>query len=531
MRWREHIEPGLIELLTDREREVLDLLRLGLTNAQIAQRLDISLDGAKYHVAEISGKLGVRNRREAAYWPERPPWWASVVLPLAGLRRGTRVPSALSRLGLGLAVGLVVVVLAGLGLIAFLLMRSNGDEASLASATCPSRPPLTFGNNSNLTPEEVARRGAQAVSCPGYAFHMLSAGDVDAGPLSSYSEGESWVDSAHNRSRQEGRSQFTSEEARRELAEGEELPELHSVSIALPDATYTRSDSSSPDADPRRVDKRAPSPCFGFYISEGASVADCDGPLDEFEYRVEANATYRDRQAVAIVSTGTSRGSDETYALTNHYFVDAVTFLPLGATSEGTLNDAVPVNSSLPIEWDFVPLDSLPDDFFDPAGIGYVEPSLDELTESLDRFGGRAYWLGREFTPSGGLPALVLEDGYGNHVLYRRADEDSHWAVVSFQLFPANSWRNSLTPPSERCAEQREIALPDRGATIFQMRDGVSAGAECPPNGTFTAIVFIRDAAIYVEAPGISTGTEHLESPYNSEAGMELLLRSLKLME
>jgi len=64
--------------LTSREREVLDLLRLGLTNEEIAQRLGISLDGAKYHVSQILSKLGVATRDEAAAWHsrERRAWWA-----------------------------------------------------------------------------------------------------------------------------------------------------------------------------------------------------------------------------------------------------------------------------------------------------------------------------------------------------------------------------------------------------------------------------------------------------------------------
>jgi DNA-binding CsgD family transcriptional regulator len=52
--------------LTSRERETFELLRLGLTNEEIAQRLDITLDGAKYHVSQILSKLGVSSREEAA---------------------------------------------------------------------------------------------------------------------------------------------------------------------------------------------------------------------------------------------------------------------------------------------------------------------------------------------------------------------------------------------------------------------------------------------------------------------------------
>ena len=62
------------DVLTPREWEVLDLLREGVSNEEIAQRLGITLAGAKYHVSEILGKLGLSGRGEAAVWqPSRVP--------------------------------------------------------------------------------------------------------------------------------------------------------------------------------------------------------------------------------------------------------------------------------------------------------------------------------------------------------------------------------------------------------------------------------------------------------------------------
>jgi DNA-binding CsgD family transcriptional regulator/tetratricopeptide (TPR) repeat protein len=52
--------------LTAREREVLGLVAQGRTNAQIAETLFISPKTATVHVSNILGKLGVRNRVEAA---------------------------------------------------------------------------------------------------------------------------------------------------------------------------------------------------------------------------------------------------------------------------------------------------------------------------------------------------------------------------------------------------------------------------------------------------------------------------------
>jgi DNA-binding CsgD family transcriptional regulator/tetratricopeptide (TPR) repeat protein len=52
--------------LTAREQEVLALVAIGRTNAQIAETLFISPKTATAHVSNILGKLGVRNRVEAA---------------------------------------------------------------------------------------------------------------------------------------------------------------------------------------------------------------------------------------------------------------------------------------------------------------------------------------------------------------------------------------------------------------------------------------------------------------------------------
>jgi ATP/maltotriose-dependent transcriptional regulator MalT len=52
--------------LTERQLAVLELLREGMTNAEIAERLVVSVRTVDHHVAAVLGKLGVRSRRDAA---------------------------------------------------------------------------------------------------------------------------------------------------------------------------------------------------------------------------------------------------------------------------------------------------------------------------------------------------------------------------------------------------------------------------------------------------------------------------------
>ena len=115
--------PGV---LTPAEQRVLEALRDGGTNAAIGARLGISTDAVKYHISNMLGKLGLRDRRELAAWrpdesDEHRGRLGSLVVLAAALWPPTRtlawvVAGTAAVAGAGVAVvavaGAVVVVLA-----------------------------------------------------------------------------------------------------------------------------------------------------------------------------------------------------------------------------------------------------------------------------------------------------------------------------------------------------------------------------------------------------------------------------------
>ncbi len=159
------------DILTPAEWRVLELLREGLSNPEIAERLGLSRDTVKTHVAAILSKLGVATREEATAWAPAPaeagrrPWWA------AGL--GWLRPETLGKAAL---IGAAVAVLAGLGVLAWGVLRESGDGDS-------------FGLTGEGTPF-VSGIDVWVVNADGSGIRRLT--NLDRPPLSGYNIAPAW---------------------------------------------------------------------------------------------------------------------------------------------------------------------------------------------------------------------------------------------------------------------------------------------------------------------------------------------------
>jgi DNA-binding CsgD family transcriptional regulator len=149
-------EPALRVELTERQREVLRLVADGYTNGEIAERLGISLDGAKWHVREILGKLGVDSREEAA------EWWKH--------HQGARWRRALQGVAWRWALGGAAAVGAA-GIVAAVAWAAlgGGDSAPAAVPTTVATKPAP-----SVSPSPSALAAAEPVQVAGFAAKGLA---------------------------------------------------------------------------------------------------------------------------------------------------------------------------------------------------------------------------------------------------------------------------------------------------------------------------------------------------------------------
>ncbi len=137
------------------------MIATGRTNRQIAEALDITLDGAKFHVSEILRKLDVDSREEAATWwkqnrssRERMPGW--LLWPLA------------TGLGGAAAAGVIVLMIA-------VFNNSEDPAAGPASVSPGSTPPEDLTQVTFITM-------APFVKFEGITYRAVDHGPISLGP-------------------------------------------------------------------------------------------------------------------------------------------------------------------------------------------------------------------------------------------------------------------------------------------------------------------------------------------------------------
>ena len=399
-----------------------------------------------------------------------------------------------------------------LGALAVAACRGGNGAPEEEAVLCPSKTPAAVESDGELGLQEVYDRMAEAIRCPGYALHVTFS--FPGPPFNATGSSQAWIDLEGNRARKESEIKLT--------LDGEEF-EQWSKEIILAELTYRGGSSESP----RGLRALA---CHGSDSAAFSVLLDCQGYLENSTTAVEIGASFNGKSALALVTEGYT-GSRE---FTARLYVDDSTFLPLG------------------VDIEFVSLDSLPADFFDPASIGYVEKNPEEPLETTD-VRVPVYWLGREFDGGDGFPALTLSQvfaptpdqappfGYSAEITYRRADDEFGWGMVSLQLYAREGWEAFLAQSrggnwwDGPCIQRRELDLPDRRAVIYSgYEDRIfvqpDARGDCPPRDKFVAHVYVGDAFVKIDAPGLQS-TEYFESDYDSEEAMELLVRSLVLRE
>ena len=135
--------------LNARQREVLDLIVAGKTNAEIGETLGITLDGAKWNVSEILTKLGLDSREESAdYWR----WRNRGVRKLARATRGMVAGTALK-----VTAGAAGCAVVGVAALAIWLSVGTGERAATGATPGSFYLEASVVVRSDPSPQDIGR--------------------------------------------------------------------------------------------------------------------------------------------------------------------------------------------------------------------------------------------------------------------------------------------------------------------------------------------------------------------------------------
>lgn len=417
--------------------------------------------------------------------------------------------------------------------------------AGCGTATTPVSEKTTdaaTGEASAPTVEEIYRDLGQTLKQPGYIFHSTITVEMSAGPYSRTGTLERWVDAERDVAREEVT--FTPTNG----------TEQKSASVIANGGNYRL----EPYGD---VSVTEPRSCHGATAAISL-VLGCPGATEQSTTTIETG-TYNGKPAIVLVTSGTSSGSDERHTFTNRLYLYPNDFLPIVLESDGTIDygETTPARGKWVFTNEFIPADSLPGNFFDPASIGYVERDPAEPLRQTD-WGIPVYWLGRHAEGTGDLPGLTLGHvevprypgpGYKFILQYRGVDAPGGPPLLSVEEWSTADWdaidttNRTKRPPrwENPCWEREELELPDGRATIFSgfsletlhgtSPDGSSSEARCPdqPHDMFIAHVELGPTFLVIQATSgrVLGKTGIVRSPYDSRDGMEAALRALQMFK
>ena len=425
--------------------------------------------------------------------------------------------------------------------------------AAIGAGCSEQEQPAVALDEDNLTVEEVYARFAEAITRPGSIYQVTIDMDYDAGSFTVEGTRRLWVDVERDLVREKGDWRVPSEDGTRENKW---------IFITRDGALYKHAEEPGEEIPDTKSEART---CHGGNAAVSA-VLGCAGSTEESTKTAEMGE-YEGRAAVVLVTTGISHGEDETITFTKKLYLAAGTLLPIAMESDEDwgVGGEYPVRQLWTYKNDYTSARSVPDDFFDPASIGYAEKDLDDTLDS--DLGITVYWLGEQFEAGGGLPPLALRvadsgrySTYRLSLMYGPADDEFANSIVWLQEWDATEWNSFNSPsfpppvrgmptPAPRitggnywdnpCCERKEITLPDGRATligcfldqsavIWPATPGGQPGCPDRPRDDFSAHVYSGSTVVVVDAPAaVTSESGRVESPYNSLEGIEAVARGL----
>jgi hypothetical protein len=375
-----------------------------------------------------------------------------------------------------------------------------------------------------MTVEATYRCFAEAITRPGQVYHQVgeselvgAEGNEDGSPQSLRQIAETWVDPAND----VARTHFSMVPA---------YEEYEQKSVQTGGVIYTV--RGGPEGEPTSSKEQAQT-CYEASIEP--TVLGCPaGP--ENGYSVESGE-YAGGETVVMVIDTSVEGSDESTTSTTRLHLDAGTYLPVAAVTVGQTDsgEVTDFEHTTLYQTDFVNADSLPNDFFEPASIGWVEPNPEDGLENLGDV--TVYWLGTDYPGTDDYPALALfstyvspdvEDVngvglYNVSIDYRLASEEfARSPQLELQIWDLDDWNElGIQSVQSGCVREEEVQGDDRTVAVFK----------CGAN--YLAAVFIDDSVVRIEprTPGCPEGESCPENPYNFAEAMTLVGADLHLRE